>query len=92
MSRADDSHLNDTQSHFLVIVGDLCKSARLAGLPVEIRTESGLRVTGVPHPRDAADQPHEVDDTGWARPLVVGGQTLDLAAVSEIRIRRPAGP
>lgn len=80
----------DRYTHFLGMVGTICTDARLAGLAVYVALRDGTTVAGIPEPHLArgSDSP-EVDDTGFARALAIGGQTIALDHVHEIRVRSP---
>lgn len=83
--------MHDETAHFLVMVGDACDGARLAGLPVEVTTRDGRRLCGVPSPREASTPWQEVDDTGFENELILGGAAVALDQVVELRLRRPGG-
>ena len=82
----------DRYTHFLGMVGNHLHRCRLAGLAVYVALRDGTTVAGIPEPHLArgsgADSP-EVDDTGFARALAIGGQTIALDHVHEIRVRSP---
>lgn len=82
--------MDTTRAHFLVMVGEVCGGARLAGMSVEIITRDGQLHTGVPDPRHRGDGGvQELHDTGLGVDLMVGEETVRLDAVVELRIRSP---
>jgi hypothetical protein len=82
--------MSNVHDHYLVIVGDVCNAARLAGLQVRVMTRDGRSVIGVPEAEEApSDSPREVDDTGYTNDLVVGGARVALDQVAEVRLAAP---
>ena len=71
------------------MLGDMCAAASLARLSVEVITEDGKRVTGVPSPHTPVDG-DEVDHTGYANELLIDGQSVRLDTIVEITVRTVA--
>jgi hypothetical protein len=80
--------MDDRRAQFLIIVGEVCGDARLAGLAVEVVMDDHRHVHGVP---GALVPPGtgQLDDTGLPTELVVGDEAVPLASVTEIRVRAP---
>ena len=82
--------MSAVHQHYLVIVGNVCDAARLAHLPVRIKTRDGRSVLGVPETELArADDDDQVDHTGYGNRLVVAGVSLALDQVFEVRVAAP---
>ncbi len=81
--------MNDEQAHFATLIGDLCEDARVGNLPIEVLTDSGERIVGVPEPLRPAGPRDQLDHTGWSRHLRVGEETVALETIAELRIARP---
>ena len=72
------------------MVSEACEQARTGKLPVDITLRDGNVVSGVPAPRQVEPgNPTEVDDTGYAQQLVVGGNVVHLDDIVEVRLRSP---
>ena len=84
--------MDDTRAQFLLLVGNACRDASTGRISVELSTDAGDHVTGVPeaHADEVSDT--EVDDTGWSDALSIAGTTISLASVVTIRIDSPTGP
>jgi hypothetical protein len=81
--------VDDSESQFFVSVGRLCADAHLAGLTVCLRVLGGPRVVGVPEPPPETEGDDELDMTGYADALSVGGVSVRLSDVVEASVRRP---
>ncbi len=83
--------MDDREAHFMIAVGDLCSAAGLAGLAVEIRAGGGdgNAVRGVPQLLPGVDGGPQVDDTGYARTLVIDDHVVDLIQVKACTIFAP---
>ena len=84
--------MDTAAEHYFVIVGELCENARLARLPVEVRTRDGRWVRGVPYTRPAgpSTSAEELDHTGFAHDLLVGTETVALSSIVEISVASPS--
>ena len=82
------SPVEDAYAHFLVTVGAICHAARIGSFHVLVLTEKGASLTGIPEPHEAHDGVREIDGTGLADELTIGGATIALTSVVEIRLRR----
>jgi hypothetical protein len=81
--------VDDNEAQFFVSVGKLCADARLAGLSVCLTLVGGARVEGVPEPPAETEAGDELDTTGYADAVTVGGDTVRLSDVVEASLRRP---
>jgi hypothetical protein len=81
--------MNDRRAEFLAMVGDVCRSARLAQIPVTVKVADGTSVSGVPRPHEADGPDAEVDHTGWSDDLQVNGHVVSLESVVEIQVGSP---
>ena len=82
--------MGNVDDHYIVLVGDVCDAARLAKLPVRVTTRAGQSVLGVPETALARQgEPGEIDDTGYLNRLVIGGVTVALDQVVEVRLAAP---
>jgi hypothetical protein len=81
--------VDDNEAQFFVSVGKLCADARLAGLTVSLTLADGARVAGVPEPPAETEAGDELDTTGYADAVTVGGVTVRLSDVVEASLRRP---
>jgi hypothetical protein len=81
--------VDDSESQFFVSVGRLCADAHLAGLTVCLRVLGGPRVVGVPESPPETGGDDELDSTGYADAVSVGGVTVRLSDVVEACVRRP---
>jgi hypothetical protein len=82
-----DENLSD---HYFVMVGEVCEAARLARLPVRIKTRDGRSVLGIPEPMSAYAGEFELDDTGFQNRILVDGIPLQLSEVVEVRLPAPS--
>lgn len=71
------------------MTGDTCVAAGLANLEIEIMLANGTTASGVPSPRSSQSSGGEVDDTGYARLLLVDGHRIDLEDVVGFSVRTP---
>jgi hypothetical protein len=81
--------VDDSESQFFVSVGRLCADAHLAGLTVCLRVLGGPQVVGVPEPPPETRGDDELDTTGYADAVWVGGVRVRLSDVVEASVRRP---
>jgi hypothetical protein len=81
--------MNNAHSQFLIVVGDICAAATLAGLWVEVQTDAGARLFGTPAPIGAAYGVEEVDDTGYQQTVTIGDGTVNLDEIVQCTIRAP---
>jgi hypothetical protein len=84
-----ETDAGDRHSLFLIAIGDLCATAALASLEVDVYMSDGGRVHGVPGSVSGAAGAAESDDTGWARMFRVGARLVDLDEVVGAMILRP---
>ena len=80
--------MDDRRSQFLILFGDLCRAAGLAGFAVTVHLDDGTTRSGVPAVA-AAYGPDAVDDTGLAAHVTVGLSTVDLRSVRACSVRSP---
>jgi hypothetical protein len=83
--------VEDTEAQFFVTVGRLCADARLAGLTVCLRLD-GHEFVGVPAPPPETEGGDQLDTTGYADAVWVGGVEVRLSDVVEASVRRPGQP
>jgi hypothetical protein len=81
--------MDDRVAHFFVSVGRLCADARVGGLVVRLSLVSGEEVLGVPGPPPETEGDDELDTTGYADVLTVGGVAVALSDVAEVSLARP---
>ena len=81
--------MDETAAHFMVVIGEVCSQARTGKLPVAVVLRDGRTVTGLPAPRAAAGRGDEPDSTGFGPELEVGGETIRLDEIVEIRLHAP---
>jgi len=84
--------VDDSVAQFFVSVGKLCADARLAGLTVCLRVVGGREFVGLPEPPPETERDHELDTTGYADAISVGGVMVALSDVVEASVRRPGQP
>jgi hypothetical protein len=84
--------VDDSVAQFFVSVGKLCADARLAGLTVCLRVADGREFVGVPEPPLETEADDELDTTGYADAVSVGGVRVPLSDVVEASVRRPGQP
>lgn len=84
--------MDERRAEFLIAVGGLCNAAALAKLLVEIATEDGRAIRGIPSTLAHAHGDDEVDSTGYATGFLVGGTPLQLADVTACTVFRPQAP
>ncbi len=71
-------------------MGDVCESARLGHMSVDVHTGDGTVVSGVPDPRPVRDDdPSAIDGVGYARELSIAGTTVLLDDVRQVVLTRP---
>ena len=80
--------MDDRSAHFFTLVAEVCESARLARLPVQLVLVDGTRLEGHPQARPAGDD-SSLDDTGYADVIDLGEQHVPLSDVLEAAVRRP---
>jgi hypothetical protein len=83
--------VDDSVAQFFVTVGRLCADARLAGLTVCVAVADGRQFAGVPDPPPETEAADQLDTTGYADAVRVGGVEIRLSDVVEASVRRP-GP
>ena len=81
--------VDDIEAQFFVTVGKLCADARLAGLTMCVRVAGGDEFVGVPAPPPQTEGVDELDHTGYADAVWVGGVEVELSDVVEASVRRP---
>ena len=86
----DDDEIDDRTAQFLIIVGDVCESARVARLPVTVQTYDGRSLTGVPGRAASMGGDSQVDETGMRRSIAVGDEDVELETVSTITVDVPS--
>jgi hypothetical protein len=86
-----DVAVDDRDAQFFVSVGQLCADAHLGDLTVCLSLAGGEKVVGVPEPPPEREGGDELDGTGYADAVSVGGLAVPLSEVLEASVRRP-GP
>jgi hypothetical protein len=81
--------VDDNVAQFFVSVGRLCADARLAGLTVCLTVDGGREFVGVPEPPPESEDTDELDSTGYADAVTVGGIEVQLSDVVAATLRRP---
>lgn len=81
--------MEDTYSQFLILVGDICAGAAMAGLWVEVRTSAGVGLVGTPASIAASNSGEQVDETGYEQTVYIGDGTVNLDEIVECTIRAP---
>jgi hypothetical protein len=81
--------VDDRVAQFLVSVGRLCADAHLGGLTVRLVLDNGEQVVGVTAPPAESDGPDQLDTTGYADCVWIGGVAVALSEVVEATIHRP---
>ena len=71
------------------MAGDACTAAGLANIPVELTLDDGSTAAGIPSPRPTEDHATELDHTGYANQIVVGGGTIHLDKVVRFAVHTP---
>ena len=87
MAGAEHPLLDDHHAQFLIIVGDACLAASLAGLPVDLQLADGTQHTGVPSCLSPTEGDNEFDGTGYAPGFLIGGDPVRLDAVIACTVR-----
>ena len=83
--------MDERTAQFFVTVGRLCDEARTGALSVRLRLADGDEILGVPEPLPKAQQGEQLDETGYADEVTVGGVSVDLSDVVEATVMRPGG-
>ena len=86
-----DGARQDQLAHFRIMVAEACLGACLANVELCVRLADGRTIVGIPSALTPADQIEVLDELGYDRAVTIAGQTVDLAAVSEITLRSPDG-
>ena len=81
--------VDDRRLQFMIAVGDLCSSAALASLNVEVCTADGTRVRGVPGVVHPAAGEAALDDIGYARTLRINARVVNLEDIVQCSICSP---
>jgi hypothetical protein len=81
--------VKDNVAQFFVSVGRLCADARLAGLTVALTVDGGREFVGVPEPPPETEDSDQLDTTGYADAVTVGGIEVRLSDVVAATLRRP---
>jgi hypothetical protein len=80
----------DTVDHFYVMMGQAMDNAMIGGVLVRLTLSDGGVVEGVPGaPVSNGSPDDQLDDSGYARWIRLGGTTVDLADVRQATIVRP---
>jgi hypothetical protein len=82
-----DVAVDDRDAQFFVSVGRLC--AHLGDLTVCLSLRSGEEIVGVPESPPETEGGDELDGTGYADAVSVGGLAVPLSEVIEASVRRP---
>lgn len=81
--------LDDRHSQFLIIVGDACLAASLAGLEVDIELADGGRLSGIPSDVTPVQSEHAARDTGYADVFRIQDRAVALDAIVRCSVRAP---
>ena len=81
--------MDDRHAQFLIAISELCAAAATAELPVELDTNDGHRLRGVPTPAPFSRGVGEIDDTGYGDPIQVDGIAVALETIRACTIRSP---
>ena len=80
--------MDDRRAHFLTMLGDAATAAGVASIPVRLFLRNGRNLTGMPSPEGAAVR-GEVDETGYAKGLLLNGTEVQLDQVTGFSIYSP---
>ena len=78
--------MDDRYAQFLLAVGELCMTAELARLDIEVLTAGGLRATGVPN---AMDHRYGYGDED-PRAFQIDDHAINLDEIRECALRAPS--
>ena len=81
--------MDERHEQFFIAVGDLCVSAALAALVVELRTALGQRVCGIPSSVRYTKGRDEVDDTGYGRWFQIDKALVRLDEIVKCTVSAP---
>jgi hypothetical protein len=83
--------VDERLSQFYVCAAQLCADARLAQLTVSMTLAGGERLEGIPAPPpETSDPGQELDETGYAGWVSVGGVDVAFTDVVAVEVSRPA--
>ncbi|MBV9817836.1 MAG: hypothetical protein JOZ07_05735 [Solirubrobacterales bacterium] len=82
--------MDDAYAQFMIAIVELCLSADLAGLRVEVLTTGGLQIEGVPTSIRQAEDEGQVDSTGYARTFRINDALVNLDDITQCTIHAPA--
>jgi hypothetical protein len=80
--------MDDQHAQFLLMCEDICHSAFLADITVELTTRDGRRLHGVPRLSGSVDP----DSTSWSRERVIelGQDRITLGCIVKISVATPS--
>jgi hypothetical protein len=82
----------DVADHFFVMVGRLVDDAVIGRIGLVVSMADGDVIEGVPtEPAGPAWGPEELDDTGYACRIELGGVTVALSDVRRVTVVYPEG-
>jgi hypothetical protein len=81
--------MEDKEAQFFVTVGKLCADARLGGFTMCLRVTDGADLLGVPEPPPETEGSDQLDTTGYADAVRIGGVEVRLSDIVEASVRRP---
>jgi hypothetical protein len=84
-----DLHWDDRYAEYLIAVEQLCASAELARLRVEVITVEGGRITGLVGPLHGADAWDRVDAAGSPRTLQIDDTCVCFEEIRQLTIHPP---
>ena len=84
--------MEERVSQFFLSVGRLCGDAHIGKLEVRLRLVSGAEIVGVPDPLSDTEGDEELDATGYADRVTIGGVAVALSDVVEASVGRPSDP
>ena len=80
--------MDDRRAHFLTMLGDAAMAAGVASIPVELFLRNGRNISGTPS-LEAAGDLREIDETGYAKELLLNGTEVELDEVTGFLIHSP---
>jgi hypothetical protein len=81
--------MDDRHSQYLIAIGDLCVSAALASLTVDVQTAAGARYRGVPGSIRSSTDLDEAEASGYARAFRVDDALIHIDEITECTIVAP---
>jgi hypothetical protein len=85
-----DLQWDDRYAEYLIAMEQLCASAELARLRIEVITVDGGRITGLVGPLDGVDAWDRVDATGFPRTLKIDNTRVCFEEIRQLTIHPPS--